>query len=71
VVNLCHDLNLNPIAEGIETVEQLEFLRQLGMTTGQGYLFGRPMAADQLGQWLNERTTFATDPPTPASIGRR
>jgi diguanylate cyclase len=71
VVNLCHDLNLNPIAEGIETVEQLEFLRQLGMTTGQGYLFGRPMAADQLGQWLNERTTLAADLPRPVSIGPR
>jgi diguanylate cyclase len=68
VVNLCHDLNLNPIAEGIETVEQLEFLRQLGMTTGQGYLFGRPMAANQLGQWLNERTTYTTDLKRPADV---
>ena len=30
------------IAEGLETAEQLRSLRELGITTGQGYLLGRP-----------------------------
>jgi EAL domain-containing protein (putative c-di-GMP-specific phosphodiesterase class I) len=32
------------IAEGIETVSQLRTVRELGLTAGQGYLLGRPMA---------------------------
>jgi EAL domain-containing protein (putative c-di-GMP-specific phosphodiesterase class I) len=31
------------IAEGVETVEQLEFVRSLGIRAGQGYLLGVPM----------------------------
>jgi hypothetical protein len=36
------------IAEGLETAEQLRSLRELGITTGQGYLLGRPSPNTQL-----------------------
>lgn len=39
-------LQLSSIAEGIETSEQLEVLRQIGCHTGQGYLLGKPVDAD-------------------------
>ncbi len=39
-------LKLQTIAEGIETSEQLEVLRQMGCQSGQGYLLGRPVEAD-------------------------
>jgi diguanylate cyclase (GGDEF)-like protein/PAS domain S-box-containing protein len=42
-VNLCHDLNMNVTAEGIETVEQLAQLREMKCDRGQGYLFARPL----------------------------
>jgi EAL domain-containing protein (putative c-di-GMP-specific phosphodiesterase class I) len=42
VVELCHDLGIKSIAEGIETSQQANVLRDLGCTHGQGYLFGRP-----------------------------
>ncbi|HPF47012.1 MAG TPA: EAL domain-containing protein [Emcibacteraceae bacterium] len=42
IVTLCNDLNINTIAEWVETEEQAEFLKKLGVTYGQGYLFGRP-----------------------------
>ncbi len=38
-------LGLSLVAEGIETVDQLERLKSVGVTTGQGYLFGSPMSA--------------------------
>jgi diguanylate cyclase (GGDEF)-like protein/PAS domain S-box-containing protein len=42
VISLGHALRLSTVAEGIETYEQLAFLRELGCDYGQGYLFGRP-----------------------------
>ncbi|GII55754.1 hypothetical protein Pth03_41430 [Planotetraspora thailandica] len=45
IVRLGHDLGLVVVAEGIERPEQLELLREMGCTRGQGYLVGRPMAA--------------------------
>jgi EAL domain-containing protein (putative c-di-GMP-specific phosphodiesterase class I) len=42
VVELCHDLGIKSIAEGVETSQQANVLRDLGCTHGQGYLFGRP-----------------------------
>ncbi|MGK7910619.1 MAG: EAL domain-containing protein [Synechococcus sp.] len=46
VINLVHSLNLTVTAERIETLEQLEILRALGCDYGQGYLLGRPSAAE-------------------------
>jgi len=44
VVGLGHKLELEVIAEGIETEEQLTFLQRVGCDTGQGFLLGRPAA---------------------------
>lgn len=43
IVTLAHNLKLEVIAEGIETPEQLAFLRLLRCDKGQGYLFGKPI----------------------------
>lgn len=45
LVALAHDLGLEVIAEGIETEQQLAFLRDLGCEYIQGFLFSKPMAA--------------------------
>ncbi|WP_245657360.1 putative bifunctional diguanylate cyclase/phosphodiesterase [Herbidospora mongoliensis] len=45
IVRLGHDLGLIVVAEGIERPEQLDLLREMGCSRGQGYLVGRPMAA--------------------------
>src|SRR5207253_10028027 len=46
IVTLAHNLRLNVVAEGVETDEQLAFLRLLRCDEGQGYLFGRPVPPD-------------------------
>jgi diguanylate cyclase (GGDEF)-like protein len=42
IIGMARNLGLNVIAEGVETEEQLAFLRHHGCATFQGYLFGRP-----------------------------
>ena len=45
MVSLGRDLDMIVVAEGIETPEQLAYLRELGCDLGQGYLFSRPVPA--------------------------
>jgi EAL domain-containing protein (putative c-di-GMP-specific phosphodiesterase class I) len=45
IVDLARTLDLEVIAEGIETAEQLAALRELKAGLGQGYFLGRPSAA--------------------------
>ncbi|HXI61148.1 MAG TPA: EAL domain-containing protein [Pyrinomonadaceae bacterium] len=46
IITLAHNLRLKVIAEGIETEDQLAFLRLLRCDEGQGYFFGKPAACD-------------------------
>ncbi|MDY7089575.1 MAG: EAL domain-containing protein [Actinomycetota bacterium] len=48
IVTMGLNLQLKVIAEGIETEEELALVRELGCTHGQGYLFSRPVPADEI-----------------------
>ncbi|MFZ5672843.1 MAG: sensor domain-containing phosphodiesterase [Pseudomonadota bacterium] len=48
VINIGHSLGLVTLAEGIETQEQLDFLRALGCQQGQGFLFSAAVPADKI-----------------------
>jgi PAS domain S-box-containing protein/diguanylate cyclase (GGDEF)-like protein len=52
IVLLARNLNMEVIAEGIETVEQLAHLQNLGCEYGQGFLFSRPAANSAIAQLL-------------------
>ncbi len=48
IITLSNQLGLTVVAEGIETVQQLQWLQQLGCEFGQGYLFSKPLPAEEI-----------------------
>ena len=54
IIALARSLGLRVIAEGVETLRQMEVLHRLGVVVMQGFLFSRPAAAADLEQWLQQ-----------------
>lgn len=48
IISLAHSIGLNVVAEGVETKEQAESLKQLKCDEAQGYLYSRPIPADEV-----------------------
>jgi len=48
IINMAHSLQMQSIAEGVETLEQANRLRELGCQQVQGYWFSRPLLATQM-----------------------
>jgi EAL domain-containing protein (putative c-di-GMP-specific phosphodiesterase class I) len=53
ILGMARTLDLMVIAEGVETPDQLAELRRLGVRHAQGYLWSKPMPANQVTAWLN------------------
>jgi EAL domain-containing protein (putative c-di-GMP-specific phosphodiesterase class I) len=51
-VRVARSLRMSTVAEGIETAGQAAVVRELGCEKGQGYLFSKPLSADELAVWL-------------------
>jgi diguanylate cyclase (GGDEF)-like protein len=59
VISLAHSLRMRVLAEGVETVEQYEFLRLNGCDEIQGYYFSKPVPAGELGAMLKAHKQLA------------
>ena len=59
IISLGHSLELKVVAEGVETEEQANLLRLLKCDEFQGYLFSRPVPAEQLESLLGESSSLA------------
>jgi len=51
-IEMAHELDMQVIGEGVETPEQLDFLRSNGSEGAQGYLFTRPLPPREMVNWL-------------------
>jgi diguanylate cyclase (GGDEF)-like protein/PAS domain S-box-containing protein len=67
VAQLARTLGLGAVAEGVETPQQAEELAELGYEVAQGFLYARPVDADQITAWVNAGGVLAT--PASASSG--
>jgi EAL domain-containing protein (putative c-di-GMP-specific phosphodiesterase class I) len=54
MIDLAHNLNKKVVAEGVESVETLHWLRGRGCDFAQGYFIGRPMPPDEVVPWLRQ-----------------
>lgn len=61
-IALAHSVGIQVVAEGVETSEQLERLRQLGCDCVQGYLVSRPIELASLRSWLSQHEPRAYTP---------
>jgi diguanylate cyclase (GGDEF)-like protein/PAS domain S-box-containing protein len=58
IINMAKSLDLDIIAEGIETAGQLTLLRAKGCSVGQGFYFSVPASAEELGSMLGRKSIF-------------
>ncbi len=66
IIALGHRLNIELIAEGVETPTQAEFLRQQGVFLLQGYFYARPMPLTQFSYWLESHNLPPASKNTPS-----
>jgi diguanylate cyclase (GGDEF)-like protein/PAS domain S-box-containing protein len=52
IIDLCHTLGIEVLAEGVETSEQAALLRDMGCDLGQGYYFAGPLRSEELAEQL-------------------
>jgi EAL domain-containing protein (putative c-di-GMP-specific phosphodiesterase class I) len=62
IIELARVLGMDVVAEGIETCEQYQLLRELGCRFGQGFLFARPMSAEDVTRLLRLPGRVLPDP---------
>ncbi len=55
VINMGKSLQMRVVAEGVEALDQLVFLKENGCSEAQGYYFSRPMRAPDFAVWMNQR----------------
>lgn len=58
IIKMAHNLGLNVIAEGVETLDQLEFLKDKSCNQAQGYYFNRPLPADEIERLYKQTEEF-------------
>ena len=52
ILAMAKELNMEVVAEGVETVEQAEKLKQYGCSYIQGYLYAKPMPAEEYPEFV-------------------
>lgn len=69
IIVLAKQLNLEVIAEGVETEQQIEFLQSAGCSMMQGYYFSKPMSRADLDLWLQQSMVMDRNQTSQSLIG--
>jgi diguanylate cyclase (GGDEF)-like protein len=64
IIAMAHSMHMDVIAEGVETLDQLQFLRRSGCDQMQGYYFSRPVPAEDYARALQEGRRLQPMPPS-------
>jgi len=67
-IELGHSLGLQVVAEGVEDAEGMQQLKGLGCDVAQGYFISRPLPADKLEEWLQQRGNVRVPPSALATV---
>jgi len=62
IIAMAHNMKLEIVAEGVETVQQLEFLQAYGCDEIQGFLFSEPLPADAMARYLGQENNEKVSP---------
>lgn len=71
VIALGRNLDVTVVAEGVETLEQMDYLRKMPSIDAQGYFIARPMRPPQCEIWLKENLQPEFQSPAPAPCAHR
>jgi diguanylate cyclase (GGDEF)-like protein/PAS domain S-box-containing protein len=71
IVDLAHALGLTTVADGVEAADQELELRRLGCEHGQGFLWSRPLPAEEAGIWISDHSAGAASELPPATLRHR
>lgn len=69
IIALAHNLSLKVVAEGVETVEQLEYLSSIQCDLLQGYLFSKPLSSEDFRQLMEKGASFHDKLPADGTAG--
>ena len=58
IIRLAHALNLRVVAEGVESLEQVAFLKQNGCDEIQGYVVAKPLPPDTVATFFSQQFDF-------------
>lgn len=62
VIALCRDLKIDVVTEGVETLEQVDFITRCGCPIGQGFFYSKPIPADEFARYAKEHlSNFGND----------
>ncbi len=68
VISIARRLDYQVIAEGVETQEQADYLREAGCEAGQGFHFAAPISASEMTEYIAERLRSPAAPDSPAGL---
>jgi EAL domain-containing protein (putative c-di-GMP-specific phosphodiesterase class I) len=70
VIGLAQRLNIDVVAEGVETLEQLEILRGMGCKLMQGWLFAAALPAQEFPHWVDNTRVMLEQMRRPKAVSR-